>query len=38
MEFNDEIERQWFLTVLTMLALITGFGIAINLLTERQES
>ena len=38
MEFNDEIQRQWLYTLLAGLALIAGFGVAINLLTDRKEA
>jgi Ethylbenzene dehydrogenase len=38
MEFNDEIQRQWLYTLLAGLALIAGFGFAINLLIDRKET
>ena len=38
MEFADEIKRQWLYTLLAGVALIVGFGIALNLLLGRKES
>ena len=37
MEFKSEIKRQWLLTIFAFLALIVGFGVAINMLTQREE-
>lgn len=38
MEFEDEIQRQWLLTLLAGLILITAFGFTINVLTSRKEA
>ncbi len=37
MEFNDEIQQQWLLTLLVGLGLIAAFGVVINLLITRKE-
>jgi hypothetical protein len=37
MEFREEIRRQWLYTLLAGLALIAGFGLAINLLLTKKE-
>ena len=38
MEFDDEIRRQWMLTMLCGLALVIAFGVAVNLLMTRGEA
>ena len=38
MEFDDEIRRQWMLTMLSGLALVIAFGVAVNLLMNRGET
>ena len=37
MEFNEEIQRQWLLTMLAGLALIAAFGVAVNVTMNRKE-
>jgi hypothetical protein len=36
--FANEIWRQWILTLFAGLALIAGFGVAINLLLPRERT
>jgi len=38
MEFDAEIRKQWLYTLLAGIALIVGFGIALNLLLGRKEN
>jgi len=38
MEFQQEIVRQWFITLLAGIGLIIAFGISINLLMSRKEN